>query len=123
MTEQDGTEHLEFHAELDEAPDKVWRAVTEPDLLAKWLPELAPSDGKTPIISAEPVFTEEGEEIHYRWHDIGLPEFDTYVVFDLRARDGGGTHLRITHELRPADTNTLKIRAANSNTTMLMRAA
>lgn len=123
MTKTNSTEQLEFSAELDEPPEKVWRAISEPELLAKWLPELVATEGETPLISAEPIFTAEGEEIHYRWHDIGLPEFDTYVVFDLKARQNGGTLLRITHQLRPAQTVKMTLRAANANGTTLMRAA
>ncbi len=122
MTEQLNDAQLEFSAELDEAPEKVWRAISDPELLAKWLPELAAPEGETPAVSAEPVFTEEGEEIHYRWHDIGLPEFDTFVVFDLRARHDGGTTLRITHRLTPAEATPAGLVAANSNAP-LMRAA
>ena len=121
MTEEfDGCEpaaDLHYEADLDAAPETVWRAVTEPELLARWLPELTADENGRPAISAEPVFTEEGEEVHYKWHDIGLPEFDTFVIIDLKAREDGGTHLRITHQARPAVT------AANDNSAALMRAA
>jgi uncharacterized protein YndB with AHSA1/START domain len=100
--------------DLDDHPGKVWRALTEPELLAVWL---APDEVDCRIIAAEPPRflrciwrSEECDSLGNR--------LDTVVTFELSPTDEGGTHLRIVHE------GFAMARAANDNsTTATMRAA
>jgi len=78
-------------AELDEAPDKVWRAVTEPDLIAAWL-----GDDKASLEEVRPA--EDGRKVAWDWRG---PADDraSVVEVELTPREGGGTHFRLTHSV------------------------
>jgi uncharacterized protein YndB with AHSA1/START domain len=97
-------------------PEKVWRALTEPDLIAKWLMpnDFAPVPGHTFTMRTRPMGKFDGiahcevleavpnERLRYTWRG-GSPEqtgygayLDTTVTFDLTPTDGG-THLRLEH--------------------------
>ncbi|MGX5800202.1 SRPBCC family protein [Bradyrhizobium sp. Arg314] len=114
---------LSFECELADPPEKVWRALTEPELLAAWM---MPNDMKaqagarftfagpdTPI-ECEVIETEPGKLLRYSWRerrgakDAGRlpapdsptsdsPAFDSVVTFTLARTASGGTHLRIVH--------------------------
>jgi uncharacterized protein YndB with AHSA1/START domain len=82
--------------ELPDAPEKVWRALTVPKLLAGWLPEATHSE----ILEAQP-----NRLLRYRWSggehdrdDAGRP-LESVVTFELDGTESGGTHLRVIHEL------------------------
>ncbi|MGE0240749.1 MAG: SRPBCC domain-containing protein [Parvibaculaceae bacterium] len=114
-SETQADDHIITECELDDRPQKVWRALTEPDLVAQWL---VPEDVDCRIIAAEPE-----RFLRCVWRSDerdGLGNrLDTVVSFELRPTDAGGTHLRIVHEgfarLAPA---------ANDNTApLMMRAA
>jgi uncharacterized protein YndB with AHSA1/START domain len=82
--------------DLPDAPEKVWKALTVPELLARWLPDVLHSE----ILSAEPHHL-----LRYRWpageHDRdaeGRP-LDSVVTFELSGTPAGGTHLRVVHRL------------------------
>jgi uncharacterized protein YndB with AHSA1/START domain len=82
--------------DLPEAPEKVWKALTTPELLAKWLPEA----NKCEILAAEP-----NRLLRYRWRagdedrDESGRELDSVVTFELTNTPSGGTHLRVNHRL------------------------
>ena len=42
------TESISFEFDLPHAPEKVWRALTEPELLAEWLLPVIRSSGQNP---------------------------------------------------------------------------
>jgi uncharacterized protein YndB with AHSA1/START domain len=85
--------------DLPEAPEKVWKALTDPGLLAAWLPEVVASE----VLAAEP-----NRLLCYRWRAgdgdqdaVGRP-VDSVVTFELTGTDTGGTHLRVDHRVLAA---------------------
>jgi uncharacterized protein YndB with AHSA1/START domain len=107
----DSSDSLVFECDFDEPPEKVWRALTEPELLEAWLAKDGSGesresrDARTPayeILSAEP-----HRRLRYRWRDRELVtedtgdreprEVDSVVTVELSAGSAGGTHLRLTH--------------------------
>lgn len=94
-TERGQGETLRFRLELAHVPDKVWRALTEPELLAKWLlPAIgyAPTPGTVFQFQAEPVGGWDGK-VHCRVLEVEAPrrlryawvvgDLDTVVTFTL----------------------------------------
>lgn len=105
---------LSFECDLPDPPEKVWRALTEPELLAAWM---MPNDikaqagsrfafaGPDAPIECEVLEAEPGRLLRYSWRerpgadDAGrLPAFDSVVTFTLARTASGGTHLRIVHD-------------------------
>lgn len=103
--------------DLEQGPDKVWRALTEPDLVARWL---VPEDIDCQVMEAEPErllrcsWRSRSDERDGLGHSL-----DTVVTFELSETEVGGTHLRIVH----AGFATAALHAANDNRTLMMRAA
>jgi uncharacterized protein YndB with AHSA1/START domain len=95
---------------LEAPPEKVWRALTEPALLARWLPPMGPGEPiETRLLDAEP-----NRLVRYGWR--GAASGDSVVTVELSPAADGGTWLRLVHDgLAPA--------AANSNTPILRCAA
>ena len=110
--------------DLNHRPEKVWRALTEPELLAKWLlplianqngaPSLAPKvkfafqappqPGWDGVIRCEVIEIDPPQRLSYRW-DVG--ELDTVVTFTLAPTEGG-SHLSILQSgFRPDQTEAL----------------
>jgi uncharacterized protein YndB with AHSA1/START domain len=111
-----GDESIVVECDLPDPPEKVWRALTEQDLLAAWLmpndlrPEVGarfsfrPGDGEgggvpiaCEILEAEPNRT-------LRWRqsepaDAGARGgyIESVVSVELVGRPEGGTHLRVVH--------------------------
>ena len=130
MSEQRETSRDEIVVEctLPEAPEKVWRALTVPELLAAWLlpndmlPEEgarfsfdgAPGEGGR--IDCEVLEMEPHRLLRYSWRDAGTERdgLATSVSFRLAQTEEGGTHLRIVHEARVAAPSR-QISAANAN--------
>ncbi|PLP58556.1 ATPase [Mesorhizobium loti] len=103
-------EDIVVECDLPEAPEKVWRALTEPEIVAAWL---MPNDIKAEaghrfslgtegridctVLEAEP-----GRMLRYSWREFSRPEgtsgFDSVVTFELARAANGGTHLRIVHD-------------------------
>ncbi|TIM32958.1 MAG: SRPBCC domain-containing protein [Mesorhizobium sp.] len=115
---------IEFECELPEPPEKVWRALTVPDLLAAWMmpndikPEIgsrfafAKADATT--IECEILDAEPERLLRYSWRERPAPgnaadpltspldsptdsPMDSIVTFTLDRTVSGGTHLRIVH--------------------------
>lgn len=101
-TAPSGRETLAFEAELRHPPEKVWRALTEPELMAEWLlpvlgfdlrpgaaftlkaPQAYPGwDG---TVSCRVVEVEPHRKLSYTWEAIGL---DTVVTFTLTPTESG----------------------------------
>ena len=104
---------------LKAAPDKVWRALTQPEALKKWM---APDDAfKIPVAETDVrvggryhivMKSPDGEDhdvsgsyrvivpnrkLVYTWAWKSTPERESLVTFELRAADGG-TELTLKHE-------------------------
>ena len=107
-------EALSFECDLPDPPEKVWRALTEPELLAAWM---MPNDMKAEAgsrfafagpdapIECEVLEAEPSRLLRYSWRERPgakdmetLPAFDSIVTFTLAGTLTGGTHLRIVHD-------------------------
>ncbi len=127
MTDRDA---LVSECELPDPPAKVWRALTEPELLSRWLlPAAATADGHLRLdagpglggtIDAQVIEAEPPRRLTYRWRGTALG-LDSVVTFDLAPTLPGGTRLRIVHSgFAPQAANR---RAANANRPPLLAAA
>ena len=102
------TDTLTFELELKHPPEKVWRALTQPELLAQWLLpatglELAPGAAFT--FNTQPMPGWDGtvrcrfveiqpqRKLSYSWA-VGDMELDTVVTFTLTPT-ATGTHLTL----------------------------
>jgi uncharacterized protein YndB with AHSA1/START domain len=92
MSLETPTETVVVDTDLDEPPEKVWRALTEPALLERWLAE---AREKAEVVESEP-----GQRLRLAWRDRdadgGLVESD--VTFILTPMISGGTRLRLVHD-------------------------
>jgi uncharacterized protein YndB with AHSA1/START domain len=85
--------------DLPEPPEKVWKALTVPELLAAWLPE---------VVDCEILAAERGRLLCYRWRAAGQDRdaagrvLDSVVTFELSGTETGGTHLRVDHRVLAA---------------------
>lgn len=104
---------------LKTTPEKVWRALTQPEALKQWM---APSDdfrislaeadlrvgGRYHIVMKSPdgeehdvsgVYREivPNKKLVYTWAWKGTPERESLVMVELRAA-GSGTELKVKHE-------------------------
>lgn len=85
---------------LPEPPEQVWRALSDPDLRARWLlPEAESSAMEIELLEAE-----EHRRVRYRLRDRERARngreqrsLDSTVTFELSATADGGTHLRLIH--------------------------
>ena len=117
---------LDFEYELDASPAKVWRALTIPEYVARWL---TPPAGESPaqqgaaplqppallrLLDCEP-----NQSVRYLWRDAASPFVESTVTFRVAANEAGGTTFRIVHELNAAE----RMPAANSNRSTLLLAA
>jgi uncharacterized protein YndB with AHSA1/START domain len=96
MTKPHKENSVVTECDLPQAPDKVWKALTVPELLAAWLPDAVNSE----ILSAEP-----NRLLRYRWpakddeRDEAGRALESVVTFELSDTSAGGTHLRVVHRL------------------------
>ncbi|HET9389008.1 MAG TPA: SRPBCC domain-containing protein [Steroidobacteraceae bacterium] len=123
--------------ELAAAPETVWRALTEPDLLAAWLlpNDIRPERGasftlKSPAglpgerIDCQVLDAERPRLLRYTWRSAGRPggpdtgsDLDTTVTFELFPTSSGGTRLRVSHAGFPASVKeTVALRASQART-------
>ncbi|MBL5820745.1 SRPBCC domain-containing protein [Serratia marcescens] len=91
---------------LEAPPEKVWRALSIPALREQWLPT-------GDLAQAEPLATTPGEAVSYRLRDDQPPFLESVVTLQIVPGVGGGSLLRVIHQLD----------AANDGPTMVMRAA
>lgn len=88
---------LEF--DLADRPEKVWRALSEPEIVARWIApdaEAGPASGETPRHAF--LDAESGRRVSYRWRDEGAP--DGIVTFSIAPAPSGGTRLTVVHSRR-----------------------
>jgi uncharacterized protein YndB with AHSA1/START domain len=98
------TDRVTFELDLPHPPAKVWRALTDPDWLSRWLLpvfgfDLAPGAGfefrREPmpgwdgVVHCRVLDVEEPKKLRYSWV---VGELDTVVLFTLTPTPGG-THL------------------------------
>lgn len=102
------TDAISFEADLPHSPEKVWRALTDPDLMKEWLlPVLDftlepgakfafktdPHPGWDGTVSCRILEVDAGRELSYAWV-VGDMELDTVVTFTLTPT-ASGTHLSL----------------------------
>jgi uncharacterized protein YndB with AHSA1/START domain len=125
-----------LECDLPAPPAKVWRALTEPDLLARWLLPgairaepghrftLQGESAEGGRIACEVLAAEPGRRLSYSWRgedsarDAGGRALDTVVTFELCETPDGGTHLRLVHDgfmRRLGATAMRRMTPANSN--------
>ena len=107
--------------DLDAAPEKVWRALTVPELVEEWLGVAAASHADDDEPSYEVVEAKPFSRLRYAWRDPQTTEPDTIVTFDLRPLPGGGTGFRLTHGV--STHRHAPVAAANGNAPPLALAA
>ena len=108
------TDALIIEVALDQPPELVWRALTEPALVARWLGvsdiravvgerfALKPGGpaGDTSI-DCEVIEAEPDHLLSYRWRASGdgkAEALDTVVTWILEPTAEGGTRLRLVHD-------------------------
>jgi uncharacterized protein YndB with AHSA1/START domain len=102
------TESIAFEFDLPHAPEKVWRALTDPALLAEWLLPVArlelepgaaftykapPQPGWDGSVHCRFLEIEAQRKLSYTWV-VGDMEIDTVVTFTLTPT-GSGTRLSL----------------------------
>ncbi|MFC4237247.1 SRPBCC domain-containing protein [Thalassospira xianhensis] len=107
--------HLEFEFRLDAPKEKVWRAISIPEIRESWLPG-------TNLRNAKPIRQIPGEEVTYQMRDPSPPYLESVVTFHLAQTGENSTCLRIIHQLTDARCLT-PAKAANSNSAEIMCAA
>ena len=87
-------DELVFECELDAPPEKVWRALTIPEYLRRWLKPDQEID--LAVVTAE-----ENVSLTYRWREAGQGAVvgveDSLVTFELTPTSEGGTWFKLTH--------------------------
>jgi len=96
-TDSSQTDSIEFEFDLPHSPQKVWRALTDPALLAEWLLpavglelvpgaafafEAPPQPGWDGRVNCRFLEIEAGRKLSYTWI-VGDMEIDTVVTFTL----------------------------------------
>ena len=106
--ERSQTESISFEFELHHSPEKVWRALTDPALLAEWLLPVVdrhlqletgaaftfktqPYPGWDGTVRCRVVEIEPHRKLSYTW---SVPFLDTVVTFTLTPT-ASGTHLSL----------------------------
>jgi uncharacterized protein YndB with AHSA1/START domain len=107
---------IAFECDLPEAPEKVWRALTTPEIVSEWLlpTDLRPDAGakfafRDPATDDQPIECEvlavdAERSIRFSWRDAEARRdgLDSTVTFEIAATPSGGTHLTIVHEVKHA---------------------
>lgn len=100
-TEASQTESISFEFDLDHAPEKVWRALTNPALLSQWLLPIVelelepgaaftfraePQPGWDGIVNCRLLEIERFRKLSYTWV---VGDIDTMVTFELTPTASG----------------------------------
>lgn len=114
MTNKEDTQSLKMEFDLPHSPAKVWRALTEPELLAKWLTstdmklavgqsftfKMPPAQGWDGVVQCEMKEIEPQKRLRYSWASLGL---ETVVEWTLAPTSKGGTLLRLEQSGFPTE--------------------
>ena len=107
------TESISFEFDLHHSPEKVWRALTDPLLLAEWLLPVVelklepgapftlktqPQPGWDGIVNCRFLEIEAHRKLSYTW---GVPGMDTVVTFTLKATASGTRLSLVQSGFRP----------------------
>jgi uncharacterized protein YndB with AHSA1/START domain len=107
---------IDLSFDLEASADKVWRALTTPALLARWLgpndiraevggrftvragPAQAANDNRD--VQCQVLALEPGRLLRLGWREAapGGGAVDSVVTFALSPGEGGGVRLRLTHD-------------------------
>jgi uncharacterized protein YndB with AHSA1/START domain len=121
MTREPDPKTVIVECDLAEPPEKVWKALTVPELLARWLSpnDIRPEVGRRfrlePEIECEVLEAEPNRRLRLSWRERqeggrgdrrdrrdrrtdAQDHVDSIVTFDLTETVTGGTHLRLVHE-------------------------
>lgn len=105
-TKSEQFETIRFELDFKHSVKKVWRALTEPELLSKWLLPVVelkldpgasfkfqapPKPGWDGQVNCQVLEIDEGKKLSYRWV---VGDLDTVVTFTVTPTDAG-THLTI----------------------------
>lgn len=116
MNAKAATQSISLEYDLPHPPAKVWRALTEPELLAAWLMandmrltvghSFTFTQQPTPwwdgIVHCEVLEIDLHKRLRYTWRSSGL---DTVVTWTLTATPSGGTRLALEQSgFQPANT-------------------
>jgi uncharacterized protein YndB with AHSA1/START domain len=97
--------------DLDAAPEKLWRALTDPALVAAWLApnDIAANDRAAEVgkrfslqtapnqaVDCEVIEADPARKLSYRWREAD-GALDSIVTFEITPQPGGGSHLRLVH--------------------------
>jgi uncharacterized protein YndB with AHSA1/START domain len=108
-------EPIVVECDLPDAPEKVWRALTEQELLAQWVmpndlhPEVGarfqfrPAEKEAAPIDCEILEAQPNRTLRWRQTErgdaaSGWLSIDSVVSVELTRRSDGGTHLRLIHD-------------------------
>jgi len=98
-----------MHVDLPQSPEKVWRALTNPELVSKWLMKttdikpvvgaaftfrIEPSPAWEGVVQCEILEQEPHTRLRYSWRALGV---DTIVTWTLAPTASGGTRLGLEH--------------------------
>jgi uncharacterized protein YndB with AHSA1/START domain len=106
---QTDSDAVVLECDLPEPRDRVWRALTEKELLAAWLlpndirPEVGAKFQLEPATECEVVEAEPGRILRWRQREpadaVSSRRYvESLVSFELADLPGGGTHLRVVHD-------------------------
>jgi uncharacterized protein YndB with AHSA1/START domain len=121
--ETESTDVVVVECDLPDPPERVWRALTVPELLAAWLmpndirpqvgthfrfqPETQKTGEEGGSIDCKVLAAEPNRLLRYSWrgseseHDAEGHSLDSIVTFELSRTATGGTHLRLVHTAFP----------------------
>jgi uncharacterized protein YndB with AHSA1/START domain len=115
-TDKSRSDTVSFEFDLQHAPHKVWRALTNPELLAEWLlpvvegalePGAAftfktqPYPGWNGIVNCRVLEIEEPRRLSYTWV-VGDMDLDTIVTFTLAPTESGTRLSLVQSGFKPA---------------------
>ena len=86
----DPIDSVVVECELSDPPEKVWRALTEPALVAEWLTADEAEPAEHEVVLEEP-----HRLLRLAWRDGR--EVESLVTFELERTSTGGTNLRVVH--------------------------